>query len=66
MTRVHLEISNKRDWLWVEFPLLLKLISRVKFQLVDATALKPAQEQLVGDSRWEFLAVILIMDQQPQ
>lgn len=42
------------------------LLRRVKFQLVDITASKSAQEQLVGDSRWAYLAVIFIMDQQPQ
>lgn len=66
MTHVHPDISNKRNRLGVEFPLLLKLLRRVKIQLVDITAAKSAQEQLVGDSRWAFLAVIFIMDQQPQ
>lgn len=42
------------------------LLHRVRFQLVDITASKSVQEQLVGDSRWAFLAVIFIMDQQPQ
>lgn len=41
MTHVHPEISNTRDWLWVEFPLPLKLLSRVKFQFVDTTASTP-------------------------
>lgn len=63
---MHPDVSNKKNILWVEFPFLLKLLRRVKFQLVDISASKSAQEQLVGDSRWAFLAVIFIMDQQPQ
>jgi len=63
MTCMHPDVSNKRNRLWVEFPLLLKLLHRVKFQLVDITESKSAQEQLVGDSRRAFLAVIFIMDQ---